>query len=141
MLGGLGGVDEGGIQYHFVGDLAGDLVGFLDDAIDRRAIDRLHRGTMHLEHLLQALHMRLGFIEVSQKSLLELFVGGLFRHFRKRFHQLLLGIIDVLQLMHEQVVHGLDVFGEESHCGRPSFGEHAGAGLYVGRTRALHVRC
>jgi len=25
--------------------------------------------------------------------------------------------------MHEQIVHGLDVFGEESHCGRPSFGD------------------
>jgi hypothetical protein len=45
---------------------------------------------------------------------------------------LFLGVIDVLQLMYEQVVHGLDVFGEESHCGRPSFEEHAGAGLYPG---------
>src|SRR6266849_10724724 len=57
------------------------------------------------------------FIEMGQKTLLELLVGCLFRHFRKRLHQLLLGIIDVLQLMHEQVVHGLDVFGKESHCG------------------------
>jgi hypothetical protein len=45
---------------------------------------------------------------------------------------LLLGVIDVLQLMHEQVVHGFDVFGKESHCG--SFfvkGTHSAAGAVV----------
>ena len=37
-------------------------------------------------------------------------------HLRQRLHELLLGIVDVLQLMHKQIIHGLDVFGEESHC-------------------------
>jgi hypothetical protein len=71
---------------------------------------------MHLEHLFKPLHMRLGLIEMRQKTLLELLVGGLFRHFRQRLHELLFGIIDILQLVHEQVVHGFDVFGKESHC-------------------------
>jgi hypothetical protein len=86
-------------------------------AVDRRTIDRLYLCAKHLEHLLQPLHMGLGFIEMRQKALFELLVAGLAGHFRKRLHELLLGVIDVLQLMHEQVVHGLDVFAEQSHGG------------------------
>jgi hypothetical protein len=72
--------------------------------------------------------MDFGFIEMGQKTLLELLVGCLFRHFRKRLHELLLGIIDVLQLVHEQVVHGSDVFGKESHCADPFvWGTHSDA--------------
>ena len=69
---------------------------------------------------------------MAQEPLLELLVGCLFRHFRKRLHKLVLGVIDVLQPMHEQVVHGFDVFGKESHCG--SFfveGTHSAAGAVV----------
>jgi hypothetical protein len=70
----------------------------------------------------------------------ELLVGGLFGHFWQCFHELLLGIVDILQLMYEQVVHGLDVIGEESHYGHPFIGEHAGAGLFPAG-HALHARC
>jgi hypothetical protein len=35
------------------------------------------------------------------------------------FGELLLGVIDVPQLMHEQVVHGFDVLGEQSHRSNP----------------------
>jgi hypothetical protein len=42
---------------------------------------------------------------------------------------LLFGVIDVLQLMHEQVIHGLDVFGEESHGHIPIVWEHIGTAL------------
>jgi hypothetical protein len=89
------------------------------NAVDGRAVHRLHLGAVHLEHLLQALHMSPGFIEMGKKALFKLLVGGLFGHFRQRFDELLLGVIDVLQLMHEQVVHGFDVFGKESHCADP----------------------
>src|SRR6266851_6930492 len=61
MLGGLGGVDQCRIQHRFVLDLTDDLVGFLDDAVDRRTVDCLHFGAMHLEHLLKALQMGFGF--------------------------------------------------------------------------------
>jgi hypothetical protein len=60
--------------------------------------------------------MRPGFIKMGQKVLFKLLVGGFFRHLRQRLHELFLGVIDVLQLMYEQVVHRLDVFAEESHC-------------------------
>ena len=59
MLGGLRGVDQRGIQHRLVLDLAGDFLGFLDDAVDRRAIDRLGLDAMHLEHLLQPLDVDL----------------------------------------------------------------------------------
>ena len=71
---------------------------------------------MHLEHLLEPLHVGLGFVEMRQEALLELLVGRLLGHLRQRLHELLLGIIDVLQLVHEQIVHGFDVFGKKSHC-------------------------
>ena len=74
---------------------------------------------MHLEHLFETLHMHFGFFEMAQKTLLKLPVSRLLGHFRQRLHELLLGIIDVLKLMHEQIVHGLDLLGEESH--RESF--------------------
>jgi 3-phenylpropionate/trans-cinnamate dioxygenase ferredoxin subunit len=41
-------------------------------------------------------------------------------HLGKRLQDLVLGIVDVLQRMHEQVIHGLDVFGEHAHRLAPS---------------------
>ena len=73
--------------------------------------------------------MGFGFIQMGQKTLFQLPVGGLVGHFRQGLHKLLLGIIDVLQLMHEQVVHGLDVFGEESHRKGPFFRKQDSAGF------------
>jgi hypothetical protein len=80
-------------------------------------------------NLFEALHMRFGFIEMSHKALLELLIRCLFGHFRQRLHELLLGIIDVLQLMQEQIVHGLDVFGEKSHWPGPLLGGQNSAGV------------
>jgi hypothetical protein len=74
---------------------------------------------------------------MGEETLLELRVGGLFRHDRKRFHELLLGVVDVLQLMHEQVVHGFDVFAKQSHlCGPPGVMEHA---VWLPLARARHL--
>ena len=51
-------------------DLAGDFVGFLDDAVDRRAFDGLHLSTVHREYLLKALHMGPGFPRWARKPCL-----------------------------------------------------------------------
>ena len=59
---------------------------------------------MQLEHLLQALDLVLGFREVRLKALLELRIGRLVDHLRQRLRDLVLGIVDVLQRVHEQVV-------------------------------------
>jgi hypothetical protein len=74
---------------------------------------------MHLEHLLQARDVLLGLLQVRQKALLQLRIGRLICHFRERLGELLLGVINVLQLMHEQVIHGFDVLGEQSHRSIP----------------------
>lgn len=79
------------------------------------AIDGLDIGAKHPEYLLEALHVRPGFLKMGQETLFELLVRRLAGHFRQRLHELFLGVIDVLQLVHEQIVHGLDVTGEESH--------------------------
>jgi hypothetical protein len=76
---------------------------------------------------------------MSQKSLLELRIGGLSGHFLQRLHKLLLGVIDVAQLMRGQVVHGLDVFGKESHWSSFVLGTRS-RGPFL-RADTLHVRC
>jgi hypothetical protein len=74
---------------------------------------------------------------MSQKSLLELRIGGLSGHFLQRLHRLLLGVIDVAQLMRGQVVHGLDVFGKESLCQDPLFWGTRKAALPRARAAAM----
>jgi len=49
---------------------------------------------------------------VKQEILLQLIVARLVGHFRQRAHELHLGVVDVLELMREQIVHGLDVSAE-----------------------------
>src|SRR6516162_10064191 len=72
MLGRLCRVDQRGIQHGLVGDFACSLVSLLDDAVDRRTVDRLHRKTMHLEDLLEPLDVSLCFLEMRQKALFQL---------------------------------------------------------------------
>jgi hypothetical protein len=49
------------------------------------------------------------------KRLLELLVGRFFDHLRQRFEDLVFGIVNVAQSVHEQVVHRFDVFGKQAH--------------------------
>jgi NTP pyrophosphatase (non-canonical NTP hydrolase) len=46
----------------------------------------------------------------------EIAVGRLVDHLGQRLGDLLFGVIDVLQLMEEQIVHRLDVLAEDSHA-------------------------
>ena len=54
--------------------------------------------------------MTLRFAEVSLQALLELGLGRILDHFGQGFHDLVFGVVDVLQRMGEQVIHRLDVF-------------------------------
>src|SRR4051812_14833951 len=45
----------------------------------------------------------------------EVAVGGLLDQLRQRFHDLILGVINVLEAMQKQIFHGLDVLGEKAH--------------------------
>jgi hypothetical protein len=45
----------------------------------------------------------------------EIAIGRLIDQLRQRLHDLILGVIDVLQGMQEKVVHRFDVFAEQPH--------------------------
>ena len=64
--------EQRGIEHLLVGDVAGYLICFLDDAINGRAVHRLWRLPMHLEDLLEPLYMALGLRQVLLEPLLEL---------------------------------------------------------------------
>src|SRR5262249_51173866 len=70
---------------------------------------------MHLKHLLDALHLVPGLRQMRLKRLLELRVGRLFDHLRERFEDLVFGIVDIAQRVHEKVIHRFDVLGKQAH--------------------------
>ena len=112
---GLGGSDKGGVQHLFVVAFAGDFVGFLDNAVDcgtRRALGFLAE---QLEGLFKSSNLLLGLAEMRLEGGAEVAVGGLFDHVRQSLLDLVFRVIDVLQHMQVEIVHRLDVFGEESH--------------------------
>ena len=94
MFGGLRGVDQRRIQHV----LFHDLVGFFDNSVDAGQSPPLTSPPC-IRNTARVLQVRLGLIKMSEKALLQMLVGGFFRHFRQRLHKLFLGVIDVLQLM------------------------------------------
>src|SRR5205085_2367719 len=63
------------------------------------------------------LYVILGFAQMRLEALLELRVTRFFDHFRQCLHDLPFSVVDVAQRVHEQVIHVLDVLGEETHSG------------------------
>ena len=74
---------------------------------------------MHTEYLLKTRNVIFGLSEVELEGLLELRIPRLIDHIRQRLQDLFFRIVDVAQRVHEQIIHGLYVFGEEAHCVRP----------------------
>jgi hypothetical protein len=71
------------------------------------------------EDLFQTRHVLLGLAQVGLKALFELRIARFVDHLGQRLHDLLFGVVDVAQRVHEQVVHRLDVFREEAHDVHP----------------------
>jgi hypothetical protein len=115
VLDGLSRGNDGGIEHILVVDLAGNVVSLVDDSVDGRTGHRLWLLAQHLEHLLEALHVSLGLAEMRLQALLQLGVARVLDHIGQGFNDLVLGVVDVLQRVQEQVVHCLDVFPEQSH--------------------------
>jgi hypothetical protein len=74
----------------------------------------------HLEHLIEAADLLFRLFEMVFESPAQVPVGGLIDHLGQRFHDLVLGIENILQAVHEKIVHRLDVFAEEAHGIYPS---------------------
>ena len=71
-----------------------------------------------LEHLVKPLDLLVGLLEVALQPRDQVAVGRLLDHLGQRFNDLLLGVIDVLQTVDQQVLHRFYVLGEESHLRR-----------------------
>jgi hypothetical protein len=115
MLDGLRRSDEGGIEDTLVIDFASNLVSFLQNAVDRRAVDGLGLYAMHLEDLLQTFDLPFGFDKMTLEAGLQCRVRRLLDHLRQVLNDLLFGVVDVAERVDEQVVHRLDVLGKKSH--------------------------
>jgi len=100
-------------------DLARDFVGLLDDTVDRRAIRALRSLAQFGEHLVQPLNLLVGLLEMVLETCREVTVSCQVDHFRQNLCDLLLRIINVLQAVQEQVIHGFDVFRENAHSTPP----------------------
>ena len=111
----LRGGQHRGIAHFRVVAIAHDLLGFLEDAVHCGALHRLGVLAELLEHLLQPLHLALRFREVLLERGLELRILRLLRHCRQIFHDLVFGVVDVLQGVDEQVIKRLDRLGKQSH--------------------------
>src|SRR5262249_18784658 len=99
-----------GRQYPSVADvvlhaLLHHLLAFSNDAEDGVALFRLGLLVDHPERLLQALDVTLGFLEMIGESLLQVWVGAVLGELRQHFHELLLGVVDVLQQGVKKLVH------------------------------------
>ena len=62
-----------------------------------------------LEGLVEPLDLALGLPEVHLEALFELGIGRLRDHVRQRLLDLVLGVVDVLQRVQEQVVASFDI--------------------------------
>ena len=61
----------------------------------------------------------LGFAKMIAQARCECAVRGLVDHLWQGFHDLVFGVVDILQRVEEQILHGLDVLSKKSHDGSP----------------------
>src|SRR5829696_4839835 len=84
-----------------------DLLALLDDALNGLAFNTLGLRAHDLEHLLQALHLALGFSQVNGECAPKLIRLGRLCHLWQGFEDGILGEVGVLRLVDEK---GLEVF-------------------------------
>jgi hypothetical protein len=70
---------------------------------------------VHLENLLEAFDLLLGLGQMRLEALLQFRIRRVRNHLRQSLGDLVLGVINVLDLMHEEIVERFDVAGEETH--------------------------
>jgi hypothetical protein len=77
--------------------------------------------------------MVLGFPEMGFESLFEARVLGLFDHVGQSLYDLLFGVVDIAQLMHEQIIECFDVFAKKAHGSSLIVADCLGATLLHGQ--------
>src|SRR5262249_13596550 len=68
MLDGLSRRDQGCVQHFFIVYFAGDLIGFLDDAIYCRTLDAFWLDAVHFEDLLKPFDVIFGLAEMLARD-------------------------------------------------------------------------
>src|SRR5262249_44115907 len=115
MLDGFAGGNQGPVDHALLLELHVPWDGFLDDAVDGRAIDYLRFGILHVEHLLDPPHVIFRFGQMMLKRRPKPRICTFFDHRRQRLQNLLLGVINVPEGLDKQLVHSLDILGKETH--------------------------
>jgi hypothetical protein len=64
---------------------------------------------VHLEYPFEAPDLLLRLAQVRLEALLELRIRRFADHLRQGLRDLLLGVVDILQLVHEKIIERLDV--------------------------------
>ncbi len=117
MLHALGRSDEGGVEHVGVGALLQQLLAFLQQPLHSLALVAAQRLADALADLLEAAELLLGLTKVLLEALPQLGVLRLLDHFRQRLDDLLLGAVQILELLEIQVLKRF-----ESHCSSRTVG-------------------
>jgi len=105
----LGGGDQAGVEDLGLGLGVDEFLTLLGDALETLAGLLLGAGAELLEGLLQPRHLVLGLLEVLGEALAQLLVAGRLDHLGQGLEDLMLGPIQVLQLVDQQLLHRLDL--------------------------------
>ncbi len=101
MLDFLSRADQGGVHDGLFG-LRHDLLALLEQAFHARTLLALDLDAELLADLFKALRMPAGLVEVILKGLAQLLSGGRFGHSGKRLDDLVLGAVQIFDLVLKQ---------------------------------------
>ena len=91
--------DDDGIHHFRIRFFAHHFLGFFDQPGHRFALLGLGGFVGVVECGFDAFDLVFGFVQVRGEGFDELFVGGLFNHFRQGFEQLLFCVVDIAKLV------------------------------------------
>lgn len=116
MLDALGGANEASIADVGVGILADEVLAFFDEAFHGLAGVSAEAEAEIFADLFEPVDVAFGLFEVVLEALLQFGVGGGAGHLRQRLHQLFLGAVEVLQLVVEEVIQGVQFHDALRSC-------------------------
>jgi hypothetical protein len=102
--------DEAGIE-RVVLEFVHHFLAFLDQPFGALALLALGGEIELLRDLLETLHVAARLFQVLLERGGELFVGGVLSHFRQRLDDLVLGAVQVLDLIFEEIVERVTIVG------------------------------
>jgi hypothetical protein len=102
----LCGADERGIAHGIRRVQVDGLAPFLHQALHGGADLRPRLFVQFAKHLFQALHVGAGLLQVGFKAFLQLGIAGSLGHFWQGLHQLLFGVVEILDFVDQEFAKG-----------------------------------